>query len=43
MLKKSEIIFISVNTPTKTKGIGKDSADLKYVEKCARLVGEKRK
>ena len=40
-IKKSEIIFISVNTPTKTKGIGKDmAADLKYVEKCARLVGE---
>ena len=33
------MIFISVNTPTKTKGIGAGQAsDLKYVEACARQV-----
>ena len=35
----AEMIFISVNTPTKTYGIGKGmSADLKYVELCARQI-----
>jgi len=35
----SEMIFISVNTPTKTYGIGKGmSADLKYIELCARQI-----
>ena len=35
----AEMIFISVNTPTKTFGIGKGmSADLKYVELCARQI-----
>ena len=30
------MIFISVNTPTKTSGEGKGyAADLKYVEACA--------
>ena len=35
-IKESEIIFVSVNTPTKTfgEGAGK-SADLQYWEKCA--------
>lgn len=35
----AEIIFISVNTPTKTYGIGKGyAADLKYIELCARQI-----
>ena len=35
------MIFISVNTPTKTKGIGAGKAsDLKWVEACARQVAE---
>ena len=35
----AEMIFISVNTPTKTYGIGKGmSADLKYIELCARQI-----
>ncbi len=38
-IKESEIIFVSVNTPTKTfgEGMGK-SADLQYWEKCARDI-----
>ena len=40
-IKKSEMIFISVNTPTKTYGSGKGmAADLKYVELCARKIAE---
>ena len=36
-IKKADMIFISVNTPTKTKGIGAGKAsDLKWVEACAR-------
>ena len=36
-----DMIFISVNTPTKTYGIGKGkAADLKYVELCARQIAE---
>jgi UDPglucose 6-dehydrogenase len=36
---EADIIFISVNTPTKTYGIGAGrAADLKYVEKCARQI-----
>ena len=35
------MIFISVNTPTKTKGIGAGKAsDLKWVESCARQISE---
>ncbi|GAO31474.1 UDP-glucose dehydrogenase [Geofilum rubicundum JCM 15548] len=35
----AEMVFISVNTPTKTYGIGKGmAADLKYVELCARQI-----
>ncbi len=35
----AEMIFISVNTPTKTYGIGKGmAADLKYIELCARQI-----
>ncbi|WP_288236142.1 nucleotide sugar dehydrogenase [uncultured Prochlorococcus sp.] len=38
-IKNADMIFISVNTPTKTKGIGAGQAsDLKYVEACARQV-----
>lgn len=35
----ADLIFISVNTPTKTYGVGKGMApDLKYVEACARKI-----
>ena len=35
----AEVIFISVNTPTKTYGTGKGmAADLKYIELCARQI-----
>ena len=35
-IEKSEMIFMAVNTPTKTKGEGAGmAADLKYVEACA--------
>jgi UDPglucose 6-dehydrogenase len=38
-IEKAELIFISVNTPTKTYGIGKGmAADLKYIELCARQI-----
>ena len=38
-IRMAEMIFISVNTPTKTYGIGKGMAsDLKYVELCARQI-----
>jgi UDPglucose 6-dehydrogenase len=37
----AELIFISVNTPTKTYGAGKGmAADLKYVELCARQIAK---
>ena len=37
----SEMIFISVNTPTKTYGKGKGmAADLKYIELCARNIAK---
>ena len=40
-IAEAEMIFISVNTPTKTYGIGKGkAADLKYVELCARQIAE---
>ncbi|MCL4147504.1 UNVERIFIED_CONTAM: hypothetical protein GTU68_019082 [Idotea baltica] len=40
-IDESEMIFISVNTPTKTYGKGKGmAADLKYVELCARKIAE---
>ena len=40
-IEKSEMIFISVNTPTKTYGEGKGMAsDLKYVELCARQIAK---
>ncbi len=38
-IDEAEMIFISVNTPTKTYGVGKGmAADLKYVELCARQI-----
>ena len=38
---ESEMIFIAVNTPTKTYGEGKgQAADLKYVELCARQIAK---
>jgi len=38
-IAEAEIIFISVNTPTKTYGSGKGmGADLKYIELCARQI-----
>ncbi len=40
-IKKADMVFISVNTPTKTKGIGAGKAsDLKWVEACAREVAK---
>jgi UDPglucose 6-dehydrogenase len=38
-IREAEMIFISVNTPTKVSGNGKGrAADLKHVEGCARLI-----
>ena len=38
-IDEAQIIFISVNTPTKTYGNGKGmAADLKYIELCARQI-----
>ena len=40
-IRESEMIFISVNTPTKTYGIGAGrAADLRFLEKCARKIAE---
>ncbi len=40
-LKSADIIFISVNTPTKTYGEGAgEAADLRWIEKCARQIAE---
>jgi len=40
-IEEADIIFISVNTPTKTYGSGKGmAADLKYIELCARQIAE---
>jgi UDPglucose 6-dehydrogenase len=41
VIEESEMIFIAVNTPTKTYGEGKGmAADLKYVELCARQIAK---
>ena len=38
-IKSADMVFISVNTPTKLKGLGAGQAsDLKWVEACARQV-----
>lgn len=40
-VQAADLIFISVNTPTKTFGVGKGRApDLKYVESAARKIAE---
>lgn len=40
-IDESELIFISVNTPTKTYGKGKgQAADLKFIELCARNIAK---
>ena len=40
-VQEADIIFIAVNTPTKTYGKGKGmAADLTYVEQCARRIAE---
>ncbi|MFD0836283.1 nucleotide sugar dehydrogenase [Mariniflexile aquimaris] len=40
-IDQSEMIFMSVNTPTKTYGKGKGmAADLKYIELCARTIAD---
>ncbi|MDC6366485.1 MULTISPECIES: UDP-glucose 6-dehydrogenase [Flavobacteriaceae] len=40
-IDEADMIFISVNTPTKTYGKGKGmAADLKYVELCARQIAK---
>jgi len=40
-IEEADIIFIAVNTPTKTYGKGKGmAADLTYVEQCARRIAE---
>ena len=37
----ADMVFISVNTPTKTKGLGAGQAsDLRWVEACAREVAQ---
>tara|TARA_R110002050_G_scaffold107722_4_gene218241 strand:+ start:3132 stop:4529 length:1398 start_codon:yes stop_codon:yes gene_type:complete len=40
-INEAEMIFISVNTPTKTYGKGKgQAADLKFIELCARNIAK---
>lgn len=40
-IRAADMIFISVNTPTKTFGVGAGrAANLEYVEKCARRIAE---
>ncbi|XP_028668857.1 UDP-glucose 6-dehydrogenase-like [Erpetoichthys calabaricus] len=40
-IQEADLVFISVNTPTKTFGIGKGrAADLKYIEACARRIAD---
>jgi len=40
-IEEADVIFVSVNTPTKTYGIGKGcAADLKYLESAARKIAE---
>jgi len=40
-IDEAEMIFISVNTPTKTYGAGKGmAADLQYIELCARQIAK---
>jgi UDPglucose 6-dehydrogenase len=40
-IREADMIFISVNTPTKTYGVGAGrAADLQHVEACARRIAE---
>lgn len=40
-IREADLVFISVNTPTKTYGMGKGrAADLKFIEACARRIVE---
>lgn len=40
-IKEADLIFICVNTPTKTYGVGAGSAsDLTYIEACARRIAD---
>lgn len=40
-IDEADMIFMSVNTPTKTYGMGKgQAADLKYIESCARHIAK---
>ena len=40
-IDEAQMIFMAVNTPTKTHGEGKGfAADLKYIEKCSRQISE---
>ncbi|MFN7733060.1 MAG: UDP-glucose 6-dehydrogenase [Pirellula sp.] len=40
-IREANIVFISVNTPTKTFGIGAGrAANLEFIEKCARKIAE---
>ena len=40
-IQKADIIFVSVNTPTKTYGVGAGrAADLRYIELVARTIAE---
>lgn len=37
----ADIVFVSVNTPTKTHGIGAGrAADMRYIESCARTIAK---
>ncbi len=40
-IEEADMIFISVNTPTKTSGEGKGyAADLRYIESCAKQIAQ---
>lgn len=40
-IRRADIVFVSVNTPTKTFGIGaQKAADLRYIEAVARTIAE---
>jgi UDPglucose 6-dehydrogenase len=40
-IREADLIFVSVNTPTKAYGLGKGcAADVKYIELCARHIAE---
>ena len=40
-IKNADMVFISVNTPIKQKGVGAgETSDLRWVESCARKISE---